>query len=124
LSIVKCLHQQGAIALLQVLHARLEREGWPSNSLSMWIFALLARIERALPSEQAAVLRALLRTCTRLRAQCGCNLPLVSAARIAEGDSDPYNVAGLNTLICIMGMYFGQASDAEIHTGIRSHEMH
>jgi len=105
------LEQRASLAVLQVLHSRLERDGQMPPQLARWIYALLLRLERALPSDGAAILRALLRTCAELRSQ----LEASPAAEAAEEEEAVQQAAALNTILCIVGRYFGQASEGELH---------
>jgi len=66
----------------------------------LWLFALLARLEKPLDSDTSSTLRSLLRHCTYERAK------LVEA-------SDP-ELASLNMLITIIGHFFGQKGPGEM----------
>ena len=119
--VVLALDQRAALRLLQMMHMRLERERTLSDPLARWIFALLSRPERALPAEHAATLRALLCTCVRQRAALGEGQPTEGGdgarggggGRGGGGQEWLRQAAALNTLIAILGCYFGQASAEE-----------
>lgn len=64
-----------------------------SHHRALWLYALLARLEKPLHRNESALLRSILRTCCKLRAvekTCSNTLPL------------------LNVLIAIVGVYFEQ----------------
>lgn len=69
------------------------------------------RLERALPAEHAALLRSVLRTCANLRVEVARELE--SAGR-APRCAAAQRAASLSTLICILGVNFGQASREEL----------
>jgi survival of motor neuron protein-interacting protein 1 len=106
-SLIRRLEQRAALGVLQALHARMESDAHLSPQLARWIYALLLRLERALPADGAATLRALLRTCAELRSRLGCT-PIVTE------DEDVQSAAAINSILCIVGRYFGQASEAEL----------
>jgi len=72
------------------------QEGWPPSSLyrAKWLYALLARLDRPIHREDAAYMYSLLKSLTQRRAQ-------LAAAERAE-------LARVNTLIVIIGIYFEQ----------------
>lgn len=73
------------------------QEGWSpcTKQRSAWIYALLARLERPLHRDDAALLYGLLKELTRVRASI-------------DLDSDKENLAQLNVLIVLLGLYFEQ----------------
>ena len=73
--------------------------------------AVTGRLERALPAEHAALLRSVLRTCANLRVEVARELS--SAERVPRAAA-AQRAASLNTLICILGLFFGQASRDEL----------
>lgn len=106
-SLVRGLEQRAALGVLQALHARLESDAHMSPQLARWLYALLLRLERALPADGAAMLRALLRTCAELRSRLGAT-PSMAEAEVVQ------SAAAINSILCIIGRYFGQASEAEM----------
>jgi survival of motor neuron protein-interacting protein 1 len=106
-SLVRRLEQRAALGVLQALHARLEGDAHMSPQLARWLYALLLRLERALPADGAATLRALLRTCAELRSRLG-DAPGMTEAELVQ------SAAAINSILCIIGRYFGQASEAEM----------
>lgn len=77
------------------------QEGWSPTvqQRSVWIYSLLARLERPLHRDDAATLYGLLKDLTAARA----------ALPMEEGNGvQAENLARLNTLIAIVGLYFEQ----------------
>lgn len=66
---------------------------------AVWIFALLARLDRPTSADVSAIIRQLLRRCWNLRNEM-------------TGQNDTY-LKCINILICITGEYFGQYHDIE-----------
>nr|CCA21951.1 conserved hypothetical protein [Albugo laibachii Nc14] len=66
---------------------------------ALWIFALLARLDRPTSADVSAIIRQLLRRCWKLRNEL-------------NGEDDTH-LKCLNAIICISGEYFGQYSDVE-----------
>ncbi len=108
ISSVARLDQRGALQVLATLHAAiLERDALPST-WARWTFALLVRLECALPAEDAATLRSLLVWLTAARAR----LPLDERGE-PLGDAARGEAARLSTLLCVLGRYFGQAGPVD-----------
>lgn len=103
-SLILQLQQRSALAILQTLSARLERDGCMSSQLARWQYALLLRLEPALPSDGAAILRGLVFTCAHLR----CRLSELSREEAEKC------APAINAILCILGKYFGQASNEEL----------
>ena len=81
--------------LLCVLVDHLEQPGASlAPALSLWLYSLLARVEKPLHREVQAKIRALFRRCCALRGQ------------LAEAHDA--RLAALSTLIVVAGLYFGQ----------------
>jgi len=92
---VRILAQMDQVMTRRILshHVHYMEEGWVlSKKRTAWIYALLARIERPLHRDDAAMMHDLLKECTKRRATCHCEEQL----------------AMLNTLISIVGIYFEQ----------------
>lgn len=64
---------------------------------AQWLYCLLARLEKPLYQDAAAVVRQLYRRCCELR-----------AALSTEAGTFAQDLAALNVLVCIAGAYFGQ----------------
>jgi len=83
----------------------------------LWIYSLLARLEKPLYSETAALIRSLLRRCCELRVQLANHMMEISKGTDIDNidlcniNGVSYNVelASLNLIIVITGSYFGQA---------------
>jgi survival of motor neuron protein-interacting protein 1 len=72
-------------------------EGWSPGPLSQWIYALLARLERPIHRDDAAMLYKFLRRLTHVR-----------AALVLENDRERDVLARVNVLIAIVGVYLEQ----------------
>lgn len=77
--------------------------GWliGSRKLSEWIYALLARLEKPIHRDDAAVMFSLLKDLCLARSKIDCN----DDAAAERGDSE---LRKLNTLITLIGVYFEQ----------------
>jgi survival of motor neuron protein-interacting protein 1 len=74
-----------------------------SYQRSLWIYALLARLEKPLHRNESALLRTILRTCCQLRAEC---------TKEDEEDGKTSVLPLLNVLIVIVGIYYEQGPQA------------
>jgi survival of motor neuron protein-interacting protein 1 len=74
-----------------------------SYQRSLWIYALLARLEKPLHRNESALLRTILRTCCQLRAEC---------TKEDEDDGKTSVLPLLNVLIVIVGIYYEQGPQA------------
>ena len=104
-----------------------------SSARALWIYSLLARLEKPLYSETAALIRSLLRRCCELRVLLA-NRILdqyrgdVETLDISNIDGVNYNteLASLNIIITITGSYFGQAEESfgcsEVETETKDNE--
>ena len=74
------------------------REGWSPVSVqrSAWIYSLLARLEKPIHRDDAAVLFGLLKVLTRVR------------ATVRVVDEDRSDLARLNVMIVLITIYFEQ----------------
>ena len=87
-----------------------------------WLYALLARLEKPLHQDMAAVIRQLFRRCCALRAGLNSSEAARCSSRSSSDELSPEdetNLALLNTLIVITGSYFGQG---EIYVVFHSDE--
>lgn len=81
----------------------LEDESALSRVRGVWIYALLARLDKPVHAGVAATIRQLLRRCWLLRSE------LPGDAEVAAGQE----LKALNVLICITGDFFGQLHELE-----------
>lgn len=90
-----------------------------SRARCQWLYCLMARIEKPLSGEMASGMRQLYRVCSNARAdlvRAVMESSSVSEAenRVAPKDLDDQaesELAMLNTIIAITGMYFGQGEE-------------
>lgn len=99
---VRLLLQMDQVMIRRVLSHLVHyvQEGWSAGSSqrSAWLYALLARLDRPIHRDDAATLYGLLKDMTLTRA----NL------KVSQDDQE--ELARLNTLIAIVGLYFEQGS--------------
>lgn len=79
----------------------LEDETALSRARGVWIYALLARLDKPVHAGVAATIRQLLRRCWQLRSE----LDVADASAVAATSLE---LKALNVLICITGDFFGQ----------------
>lgn len=80
----------------------LEDESALSRARGVWVYALLARLDKPVHAGVAATIRQLLRRCWLLRSELPC----------ADADASQ-ELKSLNVLICITGDFFGQLHELE-----------
>lgn len=83
----------------------LEDESALSRARGVWIYALLARLDKPVHAGVAATIRQLLRHCWLLRSE-------LSGGADADVDASQ-ELKALNVLICITGDFFGQLHELE-----------
>ena len=97
---VRLLLQMDQVMVRRVLSHLVHyvQDGWSPSSKqrSAWLYALLARLERPIHRDDAATLYGLLKDLTQSR------------ANMVPTESDQDELARLNTLIAIVGLYFEQ----------------
>jgi survival of motor neuron protein-interacting protein 1 len=81
------------------------REGWSplTPQRSAWIYALLARLEKPVHRDDAAILFGLLKMFTKAR------------SKLKPVDDERSKLAKLNALIVLIGIYFEQGRDSMTH---------
>mmetsp|Transcript_8575 Transcript_8575/g.10836 ORF Transcript_8575/g.10836 Transcript_8575/m.10836 type:complete len:392 (+) Transcript_8575:92-1267(+) len=82
-----------------------------------WIYALLARLEKPLHRDEAAVLSSLLRELCRVRNEL--KIENLMKSEMMDGSGARGILSILNSLIVIVGMYFEQCSSLESIMSIR-----
>lgn len=83
---------------------------------SQWLYSLLSRLEKPLHADMTAAIRLLYRTCCQMRA--GRGGPAVDCMMDnSNRDFDEQEIARLNILISICGLYFGQGEEFIGFTG-------
>lgn len=93
--------QMDQVMIRRVLdhHLHWIENDWPiSKQRGSWVYALLARLEKPLHREDAAMLRRLLKTMCQRR----------------NVENDTQSIASINVLLAITGRYFQQASFHEL----------
>ncbi len=97
---VRLLLQMDQVMVRRVLShlAHYVRDGWSptSKQRSSWLYALLARLDRPIHRDDAATLYGLLKDLTAAR------------AKLVVSDTNQEELARLNTLVAIVGLYFEQ----------------
>ena len=97
---VRLLLQMDQVMIRRVLShlAHYIQDGWSPSSKqrSTWLYALLARLERPIHRDDAAILYGLLKDLTLAR------------ARLEVSETNRDELARLNTLIALIGLYFEQ----------------
>ena len=85
-----------------------------STARALWIYSLLARLEKPVFQDTAAVLRSLYRRCCEQRAALAILAPNDSEDSVECTEvEDPDNIlAALNLMIALTGQYFGQGENA------------
>jgi survival of motor neuron protein-interacting protein 1 len=78
-----------------------------SYQRALWIYALLARLEKPLHRNESALLRTILRTCCQLRAECTTTTVEGGTAEAHSSDNTAL-LPLLNVLIVIVGIYYEQ----------------
>ena len=85
----------------------------------LWLYALLAKLEKPLCRDVAATLRQLFRVCVNQRASLDMSNSSMGAGSSSSSSSRGTNISSnsndklaiLNTIICITGSYFGQGEE-------------
>jgi survival of motor neuron protein-interacting protein 1 len=106
--------------LSHLIHYVIDGDFPVTGKRGLWLYALLARLDRPIHRDDAVVLYSLLKKLTCLREQ----IPLSTDNAVAEGVGNEAraieNIACINTIIAIVGIYFEQGGGYAAVMGVLS----
>lgn len=105
-----------------LIDSHAEMEQYITESRGQWLYGLLARLEKPLYQDTAAVIRQLYRRCCELRSCLGAKTKSTHGSALDANASANYeaDIAALNVLISITGIYFRQSEEGMMTSEARA----